>query len=178
LRGGIQKKLWHCFFEHSLYQPKFIAVSLASEIYITNCGSVDFGDFATVFGGVPVPFMPRHLVHEAAMKAARWILDECKDLIFSCTGKIVFTGHSDGGSVATILRCERGHEYVTAVCFGTFPTISKRLANETRSFITTFISNRDQISKWNPENLKKTVTSVIPLNSTDSSSLISLASII
>jgi hypothetical protein len=56
--------------------------------------------------------------------------------------------------------------------------MSKELANETRSFITTFILNQDPISKWNPRNLKKMVTSVMPLNSTDSSSLISLTSIV
>jgi hypothetical protein len=167
---------------NTIYQPKFIAVSLASDIYITIRGSVDFGDFATVFDGVPVPFMSRHLVHEGAMKAARWILDECNDLICSCTGKIVFTGHSLGGSVAsiaaTILRCERGYKQVIAICFGTFPTMSNELSNETRSFITTFILNRDPISKWNPRNLKKMVTSVMPLNRTDSNSLISLTSIV
>jgi hypothetical protein len=164
------------------YQPKFIAVSLASDIYITIRGSVDFGDFTTVFEGAPISFMSRHLVHEGTMKAARWILDECNDLIYSCTGKIVFTGHSLGGSVAsiaaTILRCERGHKNVIAICFGTFPTMSKELSNETRSFITTFILNRDPISKMNPQNLKKMVTSVMPLNRTDSNSLISLTSVV
>lgn len=167
---------------NTIYQPKFIAVSLASDVYIAIRGSVDFGDFTTVFNGLPVPFMSRHLVHEGAMRAARWILDECNDLICSCTGKIVFTGHSLGGSVAsiaaTILRYERGYKHVIAICFGTFPTMSKELSNETRSFITTFILNRDPISKWNPRNLKKMVTSVMPLNRTDSSSLISLTSII
>jgi hypothetical protein len=163
-----------------MYHPKFIAVFHSSDIYITIRGSADFGDLATVFDGMPVPFMSRHLVHEGAMKAARWILDECKDLICSYTGKIVFTGHSLGGAVAsiaaTILRYERGYKQVMAICFGTFPTMSKELANDTRSFITTFVLNRDPISKCNPQNVKKMVTSVTPLNRTDSNSLISLTS--
>jgi hypothetical protein len=106
-------------------------VSLASDISITIRGSVDFGDFAIVFEGAPVSFMFRHLVHEGAMKAARWILDEWNDLICSCTDKLVLTGHSFGGSVAMIaviiLRCERGHKQVITICFGTFPTMSKEL---------------------------------------------------
>jgi hypothetical protein len=160
-----------------VYRPRFLAASLGSELYIAVRGSITPVDLRTVLEVRPVTFPGTdQFVHYGPMMAARWVIDQCRDLISSWRGTITFTGHSLGGGAsaiaATILRLRENYTNVCGVVFATAPALSEQLAARARSFVTTFIVDRDPVSRLSPLNMKRMVSAVVSINDTDTGMLV------
>jgi predicted alpha/beta hydrolase family esterase len=104
------------------------------------------------------------------MMAALWVVDQCRDLISSWPGPITFTGHSLGGGTsaiaATFLRLRENYTNVRGIVFATGPALSEQLVARTRSFVTTFIVDRDPISRISPLSMKQMVSAVASITET------------
>jgi hypothetical protein len=140
---------------------------LGADLYIVIRGSRSLADVKMVIEFNLISFLDNREAHEGALRSALWVVEECRDIISSCKGRSIFTGHSLGGSIAspaaTILRGHEENERVSAVYFGTFPSMSDQLAIEVQPFIITTILNRDPIAKLSPQNIKSAITVVAPI---------------
>jgi hypothetical protein len=146
---------------NTIAEPRFIAASHGPDLSISVRGLMEPSDVATGLDISLVPIFGDRLIHEGSLAAARWMIDLCRDLISHCTGRVVLCGHSLGGSIpcaaATVLQLEEHNPNAFAVCFGTFPTVCKRLSLQVRPFVTTFIFNGDSVPRMTPQNVKMMV---------------------
>lgn len=146
------------------YQPNFAAIERGDTLYIVIRGSTEISDFETILDFNAVEYRGGKL-HAGCLRAARWILQECQDLLSEWKGKIIFTGHSMGGSIAgiaaTLMRLDDGNERVSAIAFASFPCMSVDIAELTKSFVTTFVVNRDIIPSLNPMNIKTVFEAIV-----------------
>jgi hypothetical protein len=140
------------------YQPRFFAAAAGAHLYVAVRGSVEISDFNAVLDFNPTPFLGAHHAHAGALKCADWVLEQCAALVAGCRGAIIFTGHSIGGTVASLcaarLRLERGRADVCAICFATLPAVSPSLSALMRPFVTTFVVSQDVIPCLNPGNFR------------------------
>jgi hypothetical protein len=140
------------------YQPRFFVASSGPNLYIAIRGSVEISDFNAVLDFNPAPFLETHHAHAGALKCADWVLAQCAALLADCRGTIVFTGHSIGGTVASLcaarMRLERKNPNVSAVCFATLPAVTQSLSKLMRPFVTTFVVGQDIIPCLNPGNFR------------------------
>jgi hypothetical protein len=143
---------------NSDYQPRFVAATHGTELFIAIRGSVEITDFNAVIDFNPTPFLESHHAHSGALKCADWVLEQCESILSNWTGKIVFTGHSIGGTIASLcaarLRLDRGNSKVYAICFATLPAVSEGLGKMMGKFVTTFVVNQDIIPSLNPGNFR------------------------
>jgi hypothetical protein len=140
------------------YQPRFFAALHGPDLYVAIRGSVEITDFNAVLDFNPAPFLESHHAHSGALKCADWVLEQCDAIISNCTGTVVFTGHSIGGTIASLcaarLRLDKGNSNVYATCFATLPAVSEGLGKLLRPFVTTFVVNQDIIPSLNPGNFR------------------------
>jgi hypothetical protein len=159
-----------------VFQPRILAASLGADLYIAIRGSSDIADIVTAYEFNSVPFLTDHFVHEGSLKSSIWVLGQCRPLISSCGGRVVFTGHSLGGSIAAvcaaILRFQENNTNASAMCFATSPTYSEQISIQTRPFVTTIILNADPIPRLNPQNTIQIVNGLVPQGEPASEGLI------
>ena len=146
------------------YQPRFAVFKRYSELFISIRGSTEISDFNTILDFNAVPFTTGK-VHSGCLSGARWILEQLRPILANWNGPIIFTGHSMGGSIATvcaaILRIEEDRKSASAFCFGSLPCFSDDVSRAIRRFVTTFVVNRDIVPSLNPMNIKNVVEAIV-----------------
>lgn len=152
------------------YQPEFVLAKQNMDLYIIIRDVVDITDFLIILDYVPFDFHGSK-VHHGVFLAAKWVIEQCKNDIANCNGKIFVTGYSLGASVAsmiaTILRYEENYNNVFAFGFGGIPILGKSIAKNTRSFITNFVVNQDLFPAFNPKNFDNIIQSIVPKGSSE-----------
>jgi hypothetical protein len=128
---------------------RFIVCSFNSDLFIAIRSPVSVPDFLTFLDFPPSPFLKHSIAHTGALKSAKIVINQSSKLLENFHGRVHFTGHCLGGSIAiiavTILRVEHKFSKLSVVTFGSFPSISADLDNEMYPFVTTFVLNRDRI---------------------------------
>lgn len=131
------------------YFPVYAVCSKDDSLFITIRGSGSDVDWATAFdfeqenhniSGKDVAF------HSGFYKTAMNVLNVIGECFDDCSGTIYFTGHSYGGSVATVLCALASDMYKNksfqAITFGAAPSMSE-LPEEIENSISSFIMAND-----------------------------------
>lgn len=126
--------------------PLFFAGRVNEDLYIVVRGATEAHDFLTVLNFAHIPLADGE-VHAGVLKAARWIIEQCRQYIDECKGHIYVTGHSLGGAtsavIATLLRLEEGKTNVTAITAAAFPVFTEPLRKKSEEFVTALVYNND-----------------------------------
>ena len=135
----------------STYKPMFFLLTSGNDVYIIIRGAAEMMDFAACLDFTPVPFEDGFL-HKGILESARWIIQQSRQYIDNCTGRIICTGHSYGGAlttmITTLLFLEE-HKNVIGVAFAPLPSISTSIANKIHDIIVSFVYNNDIVPRLN-----------------------------
>lgn len=176
-------------YKNDLYKPYFFIAKNRNDDYsIVIRGENSFEDIETLIDYMPVnissEFMPHkqaseflnYLASSSILKAATYVVNQVQDIICNAAGKIYFTGHSYGASVAaiaaTLVRLNhsaclinntenRYYLRTYSVSFGSYPCLSPALSRITRKFVANFIVNNDVFASLNPKNVDKILDSIV-----------------
>ena len=178
-------------YEENSFHPKFLISKSQDDIFIVIRGESSFVDIETMIDFMPVNInlsstILKNLkqqnsdifVTSSVFKSAQNIIQKVQQDISNCKGKIIFTGHSYGGSVAAmaamLIRLNGTNRNSTnekiktdyhlrtfAITFGAYPCISPILSNITRKFVTGFVVNHDVFPSMNPKNINNILDSIV-----------------
>ena len=154
-------------FENNLYQPKFVIATQDSNLFIAIRGEASFSDFETLLDFEMTDFLGGY-VNMGVLKSARYVLEQAEPYMKKYDGKIYFTGHSYGGSVAAmaslIVRLEKTQETYSkranAITFGSYPFLTKDLAKKSHFFVSGYVANNDLFPALNTHNINNIVNSI------------------
>lgn len=185
-------------YEENSEHPKFLIAKKNEDIFVVIRGEASLVDLETIIDFMPVnlksnsrisnfpPEFSGSFVTSSILKSAHNIIKEIEPEIINCSGKIIFTGHSYGGSVAamaaTLIRLNTANnksqnqinENVNArtkknsynirtfaITFGSYPCISPDLFQFTKKFVTGIVVNHDVFPSMNPKNINNILDSIV-----------------
>lgn len=141
-------------------KPMFFVAKANDDLYIIIRGATEPSDFMIVLDLNQEKFLDGE-VHAGVLRASRWIIEQSRELIESCKGKIYVSGHSLGGAcagmVSAILRLEENKENVYGFTAASFPVFSPNIKAKTESFITSVVYNNDVVPKLTRSNISTIV---------------------
>ncbi|OHT12502.1 lipase [Tritrichomonas foetus] len=155
-------------YESGIFKPKFFTTKRGDDLFVVIRGESTLSDIESILDFSATSFLDGNS-NSGILKSARYVLGEIESLLTNHQGRVIFTGHSFGGSVAamaaTIIRLEQPKENYTlktsAITFGTYPFISQSIAKKTRQFINGFVVNHDIFPSLNPKNIHNIFQSLV-----------------
>jgi hypothetical protein len=145
--------------------PFFFACKSGADVFICIRGAAEPADFLHVLDFDREAFAGGQ-AHRGCLRAARWIVGQCRRVIDECRGRIICCGHSLGGAtsgmVASILILEENRRNVIGVCQGPFPIVSADVSRRLEPFITTFVFENDVFPRMTAANIGAIIRMFVP----------------
>lgn len=145
--------------------PYFWLAKRGADLVICIRGAAEPGDFLIVLDFEGEAFQGG-VAHRGVLKAARWIVEQCRPYIQQCTGRIICTGHSLGGAtsgmVAAVLILEEKRQNVYTASFAPFPILTKNLTDQLAPTCTAFVYNNDIVPRLTHKNVSKFINQICP----------------
>jgi hypothetical protein len=145
--------------------PFFFACENGPDLFICIRGASEPADFLLVLDFEREDFAGGK-AHRGVLRAARWIIDECRRFIDACTGRIVCCGHSLGGAssgmVAAVLTLEEHRPNVIGICQAPFPILSAELSEQLDASVTSFAFRNDIVPRLTSANVGSLVRMFAP----------------
>lgn len=179
-------------YEGNLQHPCFLVAKRQEDLFVVIRGESSFTDIESMMDFMPIVYNSKSqvlnnlnqqnsdlFVTSGVFKSAQNIIQKIQHDISSCTGKIYFTGHSYGGSVAAMAAMLIRLNYTAenginsqnmksnynlrtfAITFGSYPCVSPLLSQFSRRFITGFVVNHDIFPSMNPHNINNILDSIV-----------------
>lgn len=182
-------------YEGNLQHPNFLVAKRQEDLFVVIRGESSFTDIEVMMDFMPIVYNSKSqilnnlnqqnsdlFVTSGVFKSAQNIIQKIQNDISNCTGKIFFTGHSYGGSVAAmaamLIRLNFTAENLKddinpqnmksnsnlrtfAITFGSYPCVSPLLSQFSKRFVTGFVVNHDVFPSMNPHNINNILDSIV-----------------
>jgi pimeloyl-ACP methyl ester carboxylesterase len=147
------------------FMPYFYAVRGGDDLFICIRGAEEPADFLLVLDFEGEDFAGGR-AHRGCLRAARWIIAQCRHFIDQCRGRVICCGHSLGGAsagmVTAVLALEEGRRDVIGVCLAPFPIVSADLARRLEPHATAFVHQNDVVPRLSSANVAATIRMLVP----------------
>lgn len=171
-------------YEEDSFHPKFLIAKNQEDLFIAIKGESSLNDVEMMIDFMPITINTNSeilnqnikqednnlFVTSSVYKSAQNIIQIIQENISNCKGKLIFTGHSFGGSVAAmtalLIRLNRTtenncHLRTFAITFGSYPCVSPILSQISRKFTKGFVVNHDVFPSMNPKNINNILDSIV-----------------
>lgn len=143
------------------YYPAFSIHQSGEDIYVAIRGSAESNDFDTLLDDAEV-ITEIGTFHHGYYLAALNTYKKCLNVLANCKGKVYFTGHSYGGSVATIMYfiAKNDHIYnldIYCCAFAPVPCVGYEMAKQETEKIITIVNSNDVFPRLSRNNVYRTV---------------------
>jgi pimeloyl-ACP methyl ester carboxylesterase len=147
------------------FVPYFFTARGGDDLFICIRGAAEPADFLLVLDFEREAFAGGK-ARRGCLRAARWIIGQCRQFIDQCRGRVICCGHSLGGAsagmVAAVLTLEEGRRDVIGVCQAPFPILSADLARRLEPHATTFVYRNDVVPRLSSANMGAIVRMFVP----------------
>ncbi|CAL5995499.1 Lipase_class 3 family protein [Hexamita inflata] len=132
------------------YEPFFVVFKQKNVVTVSIRGTITFGDLLTDNDGFPVEQEYKQLrvfIHRGFLKMGEKVIQHLKSKNLIENNEIIFTGHSMGGSIATICSylMARENKFCRSYSFSPVPALSENLCDLLSDRVTSVIFERDSV---------------------------------